>query len=230
MKKRPSPNFNARSANITLDYIVLHYTGMRNAAEALTRLCDPSSQVSAHYVIDEKGEVYQLVEEKMRAWHAGKSQWNELTDINSASIGIELVNPGHEFGYRPFTTEQIATLKKMLPVIIARHNLHAATCMLAHSDIAPARKQDPGELFPWQELAEAGFGLWPVTQPEDYSSGGDAEARRLLGVIGYEVDDLPQTLRAFQRRYNPEHVTGDADPETVARLRALNRKLSWQAS
>jgi N-acetylmuramoyl-L-alanine amidase len=228
MKQRPSPNFSERAPTIEVDYIVLHYTGMRNAAEALARLCDPLSQVSAHYVIDERGEITQLVDEKMRAWHAGKSFWRGVSDLNSASVGIELVNPGHEFGYRPFSNVQIAALKQMLPRIMARQNMAPETCLLGHSDIAPVRKMDPGELFPWQEFAKAGLGLWPRPEPEDFSPITDAETSDMLHVVGYEVEDLPQTLRAFQRRYYPENLTGTADPQTTALLRALNRQLSWQ--
>jgi N-acetylmuramoyl-L-alanine amidase len=225
MKQRPSPNFSAREPVIALDYIILHYTGMRNAAEALTRLCDPAAQVSAHYVIEEDGTVTQLVDEKMRAWHAGKSFWRHVTDLNSASIGIELVNPGHEFGYRAFPEPQIETLEQMLPEIIARHKLNAATCLLAHSDIAPPRKQDPGELFPWQRLAQKGFGLWPVPEPRDSIATTDAEAKDLLHVIGYDTAELAPAITAFQRRYYPENLNGIAEPHTVARMRALNRLL-----
>jgi len=225
MKQRPSPNFNQRAATVALDYIVLHYTGMRNAAEALTRLCDPAAQVSAHYVVEENGDVTQLVDEKMRAWHGGHSFWRGMTDLNSASVGIELVNPGHEFGYRAFPQAQILSLKKLLAEIIARHRMNPALCLLAHSDIAPARKQDPGELFPWQDLARDGLGLWPAPQPQDFAAASQAEVKDLLAVIGYDVSNFAQALTAFQRRYHPENLTGDADPQTVARLRALNRQM-----
>ena len=153
-----SPNFNDRADGIKLAYIILHYTGMKDAASALERLCDPAAQVSAHYMIDEDGSVIQLVDEAKRAWHAGKSFWRGITDMNSASIGIELVNPGHEFGYRPFPAAQITALKKLLHEIIARHGMNRKSCLLGHSDIAPTRKQDPGELFPWEELAKDGLG------------------------------------------------------------------------
>jgi N-acetylmuramoyl-L-alanine amidase len=227
MNKRSSPNFNER-AGMSPRYIVLHYTGMRNAAEALVRLCDPQSQVSAHYVVEENGDITQLVDEKMRAWHAGRSFWRGISDVNSASIGIELVNPGHDFGYRAFPEAQIAALKELVAAIVARNNMAPETCLLAHSDIAPARKMDPGELFPWQELAQAGFGLWPAPDAQDFSVAPDSEVADLLGVIGYEVGKLEQTLRAFQRRYDPENLSGIANPQTVARLRALNRQLAYQ--
>ena len=214
-----SPNFNARASGIALDYIVLHYTGMQDAQTALSRLCDPSSQVSAHYVIDEEGSVTQLVDCSKRAWHAGQSFWRGITDMNSASIGIELVNPGHEFGYRPFPPAQIAALTKLLPEIIARHKMNAATCLLAHSDIAPARKQDPGEFFPWAELAREGFGLWPLSG--DKAAMTEAEAIHLLDKIGYDTTAPHEALLAFQRHYCPYRLTGTLDTETAACLRAL---------
>jgi N-acetylmuramoyl-L-alanine amidase len=227
ISRRKSPNFSERFA-ATPRYIVLHYTGMRNAAEALSRLCDPASQVSAHYVIDEKGAVAQLVDEKMRAWHAGKSSWRGITDMNSASIGIELVNPGHEFGYRPFPSEQIAALKELIPVIAARHNMAPESCLVGHSDIAPGRKMDPGELFPWQEMAQIGFGIWPVPEGRDFAPASDVELADMLSVLGYDVSDAPQAIAAFQRRYCPENITGTVDGDTAAKARALNRKMSYQ--
>lgn len=220
MKCVPSPNFNARAANIALEYIVLHYTGMRSAAEAQARLCDPAAEVSAHYMIDEDGSITRLVDEKHRAWHAGRSFWRGIADVNSASVGIEMVNPGHECGYRAFPAAQIQALQSLLHDIIARHSMNPATCLLAHSDIAPARKTDPGELFPWAKLAQDGLGLWP--QPED---SGEGDATALLAAIGYDVTDPVAALTAFQRRFYPEHMTGTADTGTVARLRAVKRVL-----
>ena len=216
-----SPNFNRRTSGIALDYIILHYTGMKDAAMALTRLRDPTAQVSAHYLIDEDGTITPLVDEANRAWHAGQSFWRGITDLNSASIGIELVNPGHEFGYRPFPPPQIAALKKLLPKIIARHTLNAVSCLLAHSDIAPARKQDPGELFPWQELAQEGLGLWPELKAADDKAMTETEATFLLSTIGYDTTTLHDALRAFQRRYCPASLTGNLDSRTAAFLRAL---------
>ncbi len=217
-----SPNFNERAADIALDYIVVHYTGMVDAAAALARMCDASAQVSAHYMIDEDGAVVQLVDEQNRAWHAGKSFWRGMTDINSASIGIELVNPGHEHGYRVFPEAQIAALKKLLREIIARRRMNPATCLLAHSDIAVGRKQDPGELFPWQALAQEGLGMWPV--PQDYALASEVEIDGWLQKIGYDTTHFVEALTAFQRRYYPENLTGAADQETVARLRDLVAK------
>jgi N-acetylmuramoyl-L-alanine amidase len=218
MISRPSPNFDERDPAVPLHYIVLHYTGMKTADEALQRLSDPAAKVSAHYVIDEAGQVFHLVNESKRAWHAGQSFWSGVTDINSASIGIELVNPGHEFGYVPFPAAQIASLKTLIADIIKRHKLNAKAALLGHSDIAPDRKTDPGELFPWQELAQAGFGQWPT--PDDRTPLTEAEAQQLLRDIGYDPT-AKSSLLAFQRRYDPKNLTGKLEPETVARLRAL---------
>lgn len=153
MSAYTSPNFNERIGYAAPNMIVLHYTGMKTAKDALERLCDPAAEVSAHYVIDEDGTLYQLVDEEKRAWHAGVSKWDGETDINSASIGIELVNPGHEFGYRAFPAAQMEALAKLCKDIMTRHDIQT---VLGHSDIAPERKQDPGELFDWQWLADAG--------------------------------------------------------------------------
>ncbi len=151
--KYKSPNFNERIGYDAAVMIVLHYTGMQSAEAALKKLCDPAAEVSAHYVIDEDGTTYQLVDENKRAWHAGVSEWNGETDINSASIGIELVNPGHEFGYREFPPAQMESLATLCKDIMSRHDIGS---ILGHSDIAPGRKQDPGELFDWVWLAKAG--------------------------------------------------------------------------
>jgi len=225
MNRVPSPNFNDRATHIKLDYIVLHYTGMKDAHSALTRLCDPQAEVSAHYMISEDGTLTQLVEESKRAWHAGKSFWRGITDMNSASIGIELANPGHEWGYRAFPPAQINALKKLLSDIIARQKLNSQKCFLAHSDIAPSRKEDPGEYFPWQELAQEGLGLWPTVQ--DNSVVPDGEVNSLLSAIGYDIADPQRALLAFQRRFHPQNLSGIADPETLARLGSV--KTLWCA-
>ncbi|NTU76837.1 MAG: N-acetylmuramoyl-L-alanine amidase [Alphaproteobacteria bacterium] len=193
---------------------------MPTAAAALARLCDPLAEVSAHYLIDEDGALTQLVEESRRVWHAGQSFWQGETDLNSASIGIELVNPGHEFGYRSFPAAQITALTKLMTEIVARHGLDPKIAPLAHSDIAPLRKQDPGELFPWKDLAQQGLGLWPVPATEDYAPFDEADVQVLSEALGYGP-----SLLAFQRRYHPENLTGIADRETVARLRALKKLL-----
>ena len=196
--------------------LVLHYTGMHTGRAALERLCDPASGVSAHYLIEEDGTVFSLVDEGRRAWHAGVSWWRGETDVNSASIGIELVNPGHEWGYRPFPDEQIAALTALAKDIVRRHAI-APSGITGHSDIAPARKQDPGEWFPWQRLAEEGIGLWPPAglPPPD----GDAMAGlpALLECIGYASGPAPETVQAFHRRFLPENLGRPADTETLGR-------------
>ena len=222
MIRRHSPNFNARDPHVPLRYVVLHYTGMASAAAALDRLCDPKAEVSAHYVIDEDGQLIHLVDESARAWHAGKSFWRGITDMNSASLGIELVNPGHEFGYRPFPAEQIATLKTLLRALQQRHDF-GPDFLLAHSDIAPRRKTDPGELFPWRELAAEGLGLWP--EPSNLPQEKDVAT--LLRNIGYDCPDdaVESALLAFQRRFEPGNLTGKAGEETLARLNTLSRAI-----
>ncbi|HAX92261.1 MAG TPA: N-acetylmuramoyl-L-alanine amidase [Rhodospirillaceae bacterium] len=225
MKQTPSPNFNDRAAGAAIAYLVLHYTGMRTAQDALVRMCDPTAQVSAHYMIDEDGSVYQLVDESRRAWHAGESFWRGETDLNSLSIGVELVNKGHEFGYTPFPAVQIAGLKTLLNDIMARHAL-PPEALLAHSDIAPLRKEDPGELFPWQELATEGFGLWPMPTPEDRQSSTEADIITMLGNAGYDTrtpESISASRTAFLRRYHPERLGFGFDNETTARLRAQLR-------
>ena len=232
---RPSLNFDMRDPAAPLQFIVLHYTGMKSGEEALARLCDPAARVSAHYVIEEDGRVFRLVEESKRAWHAGKSFWRGVTDINSASIGIELVNPGHQFGYRPFPAAQIASLKELARGAMSRYGMGAAA-VLAHSDVAPERKEDPGELFPWQDLAESGIGLWPAIEAADYAFADDGEVQRLLGEAGYDCPasgsydrKTRAALLAFQRHYHPENLTGTPEKETVARLRALRRLAASKA-
>jgi N-acetylmuramoyl-L-alanine amidase len=158
--ERPSPNHDPRPAGAPVDILVLHYTGMRTAEEALDRLCDPEAKVSAHYTIDRDGCIYRHVGEERRARHAGVSWWAGERDVNGRSIGIELVNPGHEFGYVPFPEAQIDALMELAHAILARHPI-PATRVLGHSDVAPARKTDPGELFPWRQLADAGIGVFP---------------------------------------------------------------------
>jgi len=227
MIQRPSPNFNDRNAPEGIRYVVLHYTGMETAQAALERLCNPSAEVSAHYVILEDGSSLQLVEEEKRAWHAGYSFWRGETDLNSLSIGIELVNTGHEFGYRPFPPAQIAALEALLRDIMKRHSL-PPSALLAHSDIAPTRKLDPGELFPWEALACKGLGRWPQTAPTDYAPARDHEIENLLRMVGYECpqDDATKSNAArvaFLRRYHPARLTDGFDAESLARLRALSR-------
>lgn len=197
--------------------LVLHYTGMKSAEAALARLCDPAARVSAHYTIDEEGTVYAMVPEARRAWHAGVSWWAGARDINARSIGIELVNPGHEFGYRAFGEAQIAALIALAREIVGRHPIPAWR-ILGHSDIAPQRKIDPGELFPWSRLAESGIGLWPM--PGD-DPGADA-VPELLAQFGYDPEaPLQKLVTAFQRHFRPSRVDGMADDETRRVLSGL---------
>jgi len=213
MIERPSPNHDDRGG-APIDMLVLHYTGMPSAEAALSRLCDPAAKVSAHYTIDEDGTVYALVPEARRAWHAGHSFWAGLRSVNACSIGIELVNPGHEFGYRVFPQSQIAALKNLCRDILARHPIPAAR-VLGHSDIAPARKEDPGELFPWAELAADGIGLWP--QISSGECGADGLAR-----FGYDPDvPLDKIVTAFQRHFRPQNLNGIWDGECARLLAGL---------
>lgn len=204
--ERPSPNHDERPDG-TIDMLVLHYTGMKTAEEALARLTDSASRVSAHYTIDRDGTVYAHVPEERRAWHAGVSFWAGERNVNARSIGIELVNPGHEFGYVPFPEEQIAALIDLSRAIVARHAIPPSR-VVGHSDVAPARKTDPGELFPWAHLADFGIGAW--TSPR--SAQGNAVAED-LGKFGYgvvpEVDTpISTVITAFQRHFRPTKVDG----------------------
>jgi N-acetylmuramoyl-L-alanine amidase len=230
--ERPSPNHDERPRDARIDMLVLHYTGMKTAEEALSRLCDPQAKVSAHYTIDRDGAIYAHVPEGRRAWHAGVSWWAGERDVNGRSIGIELVNPGHEFGYEPFAKPQIAALIDLGEGILARHPIPAHR-VLGHSDVAPARKQDPGELFPWPHLAEFGIGLWPFT------NGGSAGTAAIADVafasnlhrFGYgtapEIDaSLESVVAAFQRHWRPSKIDGVIDDETAYRLGALLSALS----
>ncbi len=216
-----------------IDVLVLHYTGMKDAESALARLTDPAAEVSAHYLVEEDGTIWQLVPEERRAWHAGRSFWRGMENLNDRSIGIEIVNPGHEWGYRPFPALQMAALCELCLEILARHPIPPRN-VVGHADIAPDRKQDPGELFDWEGLARNGVGLWPFGVPDF----GPAEAladpaalaplRRDLARLGYRVaptggmdEALAAVLRAFQRHWRPEAVSGAADRGTRARLAGL---------
>ena len=241
----PSPNQRDRPEGAIIDTLILHYTGMRSGAEAIARLRDPDAGVSSHYVVEEDGRVFRLVEEHRRAAHAGVSVWQGRENLNDSSIGIEIVNPGHEWGYRVFPAAQLAAVRRLCLDIIGRHPIPAAR-VLGHSDVAPDRKQDPGELFPWAALARDGIGIWPheVADPGQGIGQGIAQddavrdasgllpVRRQLRAIGYgaedegEMDDrLATILRAFQRHWRPEAVNGCADSGTRARLHALAERL-----
>lgn len=214
----PSPNFDERSSPVSM--IVLHYTGMQDAASAIERLCDPEAKVSSHYLVTEDGKVLRLVDESKRAWHAGRSHWRGITDVNSASIGIEIVNPGHEFGYRPFPDDQIAALIPLVHGIKDRHAITRGN-IVGHSDVAPARKQDPGELFPWGQLARLRLALPRPTRNLMDPGWTDAGFLLALERFGYDVTDDLAAVVAFQRRFRPELIDGTIDAECRAILLAL---------
>jgi N-acetylmuramoyl-L-alanine amidase len=239
MKGLPSPNFDDRPPGSPLDILILHYTGMPTAQAAIERLCDPAPptgrRVSSHYIVDEDGAILRLVEEDRRAWHAGASFWRGSSELNARSIGIEIVNPGHEFGYRAFPVLQLAAVCDLCLSILSRHPIPARN-VVGHSDVAPDRKQDPGELFDWEALAQNGVGLWPEDVPDmggggaARDAGGLADARRMLAAIGYQVAEegpldapLASVLRAFQRHWRAEAITGEADARTFARLLGVAR-------
>jgi N-acetylmuramoyl-L-alanine amidase len=230
----PSPNHEPRRV-ARPDLVLLHYTGMASTDDAVTRLCDPATKLSSHYLVHDDGRVLQLVAEDRRAYHAGLSSWAGTTDINSRSIGIEIGNPGHDFGCPPFPDRQIAAVIALCRDIVARHGIKPAD-VLAHSDVAPGRKRDPGEMFPWRRLAAAGIGLWVEPSPV---VAGDALR---LGDSGQDVRDLQAALAeygygvavtgqfdqitadvvtAFQRHFRPAKIDGRADSSTIATLRKL---------
>ena len=237
-----SPNFNERKH--PLDMLVLHYTGMATGEDALERMCDSKAEVSAHYMVWEDGRITQLVEEDKRAWHAGVASWQGQQDLNSRSIGIEIVNGGHDFrapdgGLPPYPRPQIHALLDLVHDILGRHAI-PATRILGHSDIAPLRKQDPGEHFPWERLARAGISLWPDfdgTTKEVIGKGLERGAsgssvwrlQTMLSEIGYgfDVTDIygetcENVVTAFQRRWLPEQVTGQADLTTLRRIGVIH--------
>jgi N-acetylmuramoyl-L-alanine amidase len=220
MRERLSPNHERRGEPSRIDMLVLHYTGMHSAAEALDRLCDRVARVSAHYVVEEDGAIWRLVPEPLRAFHAGRSCWEGERDLNTTSIGIEIVNPGHEWGYRAFPDEQMAAVESLCGDILSRHPIPPHR-VVGHSDIAPDRKTDPGELFDWPRLARAGIGIWPEPRPRDAPMPVDnVRATEDLAAIGYcstQVAAEP-AIAAFQRRFRPARVDGVVDRETAARL------------
>ncbi len=224
--KLASPNFNQRALPVSM--LVLHYTGMKTAGDALNRLCDPKAKVSAHYVVDESGKVFQLVAEEKRAWHAGLSYWRGITDVNSASIGVEIVNGGHDFDLPSFPAAQISSVKDLCKDIISRHSIFPVN-IVGHNEISLSRKLDPGEKFPWQELAEAGIGLWPEKTGLRRKTWTKTEAKKLLSAIGYEVNSVPFSgkdrhclISEFQRRYRPQQIDGVLDEQTWQLLHGLS--------
>lgn len=235
--ERPSPNHDQRSDAVAM--IVLHYTGMPTLADSLDRLRSPAAEVSCHYVVAEDGEVFRLVAERNRAWHAGSSFWRGARDVNGISIGIELQNPGHEWGYRDFPDTQIISLITLIRDIGTRHQIPGIN-IVGHSDIAPDRKRDPGDRFPWQRLADAGIGVWSGEKK-------DVEARQVVdwtymsavmaiqdGLIdlGFDLrptgtycDDTKNAVTAFQSHWQQSRTDGMADSETAAILARLNEQV-----
>lgn len=211
----PSPNFDERGRPV--DMLVLHYTGTKTAQEALDILRDPASshRVSAHYLVEEDGTVHRMVPEEKRAWHAGVSSWRGNTDINARSVGIEIANPGHEYGYRAFPPAQMQAVAVLAKDIIARHRIPSWN-VVAHSDIAPARKQDPGELFDWKGLSRQGIGMWP--EPDAGCRIGNAGE---LQAYGYDITNVSATIAAFQRHFRPSKLSGEWDAECGQLLAAL---------
>lgn len=242
--RTPSPNFDARQPptgqdNQIVDTVVLHYTGMKSAYAAIERLCDPKAQVSAHYLIEENGATHLLVEPSARAWHAGISYWQGRDSLNHTSIGIELVNPGHEFGYIPFREEQVRSLLYLLTELKARFSIPTSR-FIGHSDIAPDRKMDPGEYFPWEQLAQSGFGVWPKSSTKNETIlakkgmvGPKVEwLNQSLSKIGYSVpvqtefSSITETaLAAFQRHWRPSAITGSLDVGTKLALQEVEEQI-----
>jgi N-acetylmuramoyl-L-alanine amidase len=230
----PSPNFDARTR--VPDMLVLHYTGMQTGEAALARLCDPEAKVSSHYLVEEDGRIFRLVAEERRAWHAGRSFWKGEEGVNHASIGIEIVNPGHEFGYRPFPEAQIAAVIALLADIRGRWTIEDSR-IIGHADVAPGRKQDPGELFPWKRLAQAGHGVWAEADPapgDPLSEGAEGVGVFALqaGLTRLGYDCAPsgkfdaatrEVVTAFQRHWVQSRIDGVADGLTRARLMAVLR-------
>jgi len=210
---RPSPNFNDRAEEAAIDLLLLHYTDMKTAREALDRLTDPAAKVSSHYLLDERGAIFRLVPEEKRAWHAGASYWAGETDINSCSIGIEIANPGHTCGYVDFPDVQITALEELCHGILVRHPIPPSR-VLAHSDVAPGRKKDPGELFPWARLAANGIGVWHhrrIVAPPHMGDGDIAHLLERLEAIGYlgapaSEEAARDVVTAFQRHWLPQAI------------------------
>ncbi|MEM6411787.1 MAG: N-acetylmuramoyl-L-alanine amidase [Pseudomonadota bacterium] len=243
-----SPNYNQRQ--VPVDMLMLHYTGMETGEAALKRLCDPEAAVSAHYMVWEDGQVTQLVDEEKRAWHAGVGSWQGDTDLNSHSVGIEIVNGGHNVpladgSLPPYPKEQIESVIELSRDIIGRHAIPRSR-IVGHSDVSPGRKIDPGEHFPWQRLAEHGLGIWPEAPSGDEMMGagfgpryeGDAVLlfKETLASIGYDIeatgtyDKVTETVvAAFQRRWQPDRVTGQAGWKTIATAVAVADQFAAEA-
>ncbi|MEB3702850.1 N-acetylmuramoyl-L-alanine amidase [Candidatus Bealeia paramacronuclearis] len=213
LKSVYSPNFNERIAGSKIEWIIVHYTDTPSIAASLSILTNLEAQVSSHYLVDETGEIYQLVDEEKRAWHAGPdgaSYWRGRKSLNSHSIGIEIQNPGHSHGYREFSKPQIEAVLNLCKDIQLRHKL-GQDCLWGHSDISPQRKQDPGHLFPWKDFAKEGLGIWPEIDLGDLSGENEKE---ILQKIGYNPDFPNESIIAFQRHFRPNNFDGILDEET----------------
>ena len=238
----PSPTHDERKDGRAPDIILLHYTGMQNAQQALNRLCSRNSKVSSHYFVFEDGRIVQSVQESRRAWHAGESHWAGETDINSASIGVEIANPGHDFDYPDFPSRQIAAVIALCRGIVARRGIRPDR-VLAHSDVAPSRKRDPGEKFPWRLLADSGIGEW-VTPSRITDKGpslalgqtsDDVRGLQIaLADFGYGIavtgtfdETTRDVVTAFQRHFRPAKVDGIADGSTLRTLHKLLERRRW---
>ncbi len=238
--RRKSPNFDERvnpdGSLQPVDMLIMHYTGMKTGNEALERMCDAEAKVSAHYMVEENGRVLQLVDEEKRAWHAGVASWRGHSNINARSIGIEIVNPGHEWGYRTFPEVQMEALIALSHGILSRHDIPARN-VVGHSDVAPSRKQDPGELFPWERFAKEGIGLWPKIGNGELEIGNSTQSIAhsqlpiTLSQYGYGLsespsdDEISSVISAFQRHFRPETVDGQWDEACQKRLAALLTQL-----
>lgn len=236
--KHPSPNFDLRG-DAPIEKLVLHYTGMQSGEDALERLCDVESEVSSHYLVEEDGRIFQLVDEEKRAWHAGIAYWRGCRDINARSVGIEIVNPGHEFGYREFPRAQMESVIALCQDILKRHPNIPPRCVVGHSDVAFRRKQDPGELFDWAWLAAEGVGMWhgdpevKVHHPELKIGDGGEAVRQLQEMLAYYGYGIPvdgvfsmvteQCVIAFQRHFRASNISGVWDDECAVRLDKLLR-------
>ncbi|MEQ8398254.1 N-acetylmuramoyl-L-alanine amidase [Thalassobaculum sp.] len=224
--EHPSPNHGPRPTGATIDILLLHYTDMARADDALDRMCDPAAQVSAHYLVGEDGRIWRMVSEDRRAWHAGVSWWDGESDINSRSIGIELSNPGHSHGYRPFPDAQMSALESLCQGILARHPIPPSR-VLGHSDVSPGRKIDPGHLFDWRRLASRGIGLWPTdAAPADLSPEDITAA---LATIGYRTETaeladptMRSALWAFRRHWCSRPLNQPFDRHVGGMLKAVS--------
>jgi N-acetylmuramoyl-L-alanine amidase len=240
----PSANFGERNQGRVPDMILLHYTGMPDVQGAIAQLCTAGTDVSAHYIVLEDGRIVQCVPEAKRAWHAGVASWAGEEDINSCSIGIEIVNRGHDWGYPEFPLRQIAAVIALCRGIMLRRNVPSQR-VLAHSDVAPSRKKDPGEKFPWHSLANSGVGHWvqpaPIVRSEGFRLGAISDEvrglQRALAHYGYGLSitgkydtTTVEVVTAFQRHFRPAKVDGVADHSTLVTLQALLASLPSEAA